>query len=252
MLIRVGSVALCLALVGLMSTACTKTPQATPGKDDQDAAGQLPVDSGTGGAAAGDADASSSGSPVGSDAAPPSDGSDGAPCTPVASPVQPQVFSGEVSGVVAACGADGGAPRKLGAIATSTMLQMSIGLPVRNQAQLNAYLQGVSDPTSPIYRQYLTPQQYTDMYGPTACDYQVLVDWAQAQGFTVNTYSDRELLDVSGTATQFDAALHTTFGYYQRPDGSQFYAPDVDPSVDVGVAILAIDGLDNCVLPQPG
>jgi len=166
---------------------------------------------------------------------------------------EPQVLSGEVVQVVAACGVDGGAPPLVGPVPSSTMLDLSIGLPVRNQAQLNQYLQQVSDPTSPLYRQYLTEVQYTAMFGPTECDYAALIAWATSQGFVVaQMYSDRTLLDVTAQVSAANAALHVTFNYYLRPYGTQFYAPNQDPSLDLSVQVLAIDGLDNCVLPMPG
>src|SRR6202041_2473655 len=37
---------------------------------------------------------------------------------------------------------------------------------------------------------------------------------------------------------------------YQRPDGSGFRAPDMEPSVDLDVPLLYVSGLDNFVLPR--
>jgi hypothetical protein len=237
--IRVGLASLVVSLVGCSSSSVAPGAPSSPAD-----ASTAAFDSGTGGS---DLDAASSPADSAVEA-----GTDGAPCSPPAAPAQPQVLPGEVMQVTTACGVDGGPPPLVGPVPPTTMLSMAIGLPVRNQQQLNTYLQEVSDPTSPLYRHYLTPQQYTDMYGPTTCDYQAVVDWAKAQGLTVVTYSDRTLVDVSGPASAFNAALHVTFNDYQRPDGTQFYAPNADPSLDLGVSILAISGLDNCQLPQPG
>ncbi|MGO9833343.1 MAG: protease pro-enzyme activation domain-containing protein [Polyangiaceae bacterium] len=211
------------------------------------------------GAPQGDASLSTPTSDAGSSALPDAevDGAfepDGAPCPAVTPPAQPQVLTGEVAQVTAECGsADGGAPPLVGPVPPSTVISLSIGLPDRNTSQLNIYLQNVSDPTSPMYRMYLTPAQYTAMFGPTECDYQAVVDWAESEGLTiVNTYSDRELVDVSATASVLDAVLHVTFNEYLRQDGTQFYAPNQDPSIDLSVPLLSIDGLDNCSIPEPG
>jgi len=50
---------------------------------------------------------------------------------------------------------------------------------------------------------------------------------------------------------QISAALHVTFQNYQRRDGTVFYAPDRDPSIDFSVPLSAISGLDNCFVPTP-
>jgi Pro-kumamolisin, activation domain len=169
---------------------------------------------------------------------------------PVASP---QVFAGEVASVDQGCGAlDGGAPPLVGPVDPATAIDFDIGLPDRNQSQLNELLNEISDPSSPEYRQYLTPDEFTAMFGPTTCDYDAVVAWAKAQGFTVTmTYTDRSLIDLSAPVSSVNAAFHVTINEYQRSDGTMFYAPDVDPSADLTVPILGPVGLDNCAVPMP-
>src|ERR1700689_2540252 len=43
-----------------------------------------------------------------------------------------------------------------GALATGRQLSVEVSLAPRNQAQLNAFIQAVSTPSSPLYRHYLT------------------------------------------------------------------------------------------------
>jgi hypothetical protein len=50
---------------------------------------------------------------------------------------------------------------------------------------------------------------------------------------------------------QINAALHVTFQNYQHRDGSVFYAPDRDPSIDFSLPLSSISGLDNCLVPTP-
>jgi hypothetical protein len=177
-------------------------------------------------------------------------GSDDACSPPVATP---QTFPGEVAQVNQSCGAgDGGAPSLVGPVPASTVIELDIGLPLRNQSELNELLNEISDPTSPEYRQDLTSAEFTAMFGPTVCDYDAVVAWAEAQGLTVTmTYSDRTLIDLSAPASVIDAAFDVTLNDYLRPDGSTFYAPDVDPSADLSVPILGPVGLDNCAVATP-
>ena len=53
-------------------------------------------------------------------------------------------------------------------------MELAIGLPLRNQQALNLLLRDLYDPASPRYHQFLTPDQFTQMFGPTAEDYQKL------------------------------------------------------------------------------
>src|SRR5580692_10207916 len=57
--------------------------------------------------------------------------------------------------------------KPLGHLASSTNLQLAIGLPLRNQAALTSLLQQIYDPASANYHHYLTPAQFTAQFGPT-------------------------------------------------------------------------------------
>jgi hypothetical protein len=138
-----------------------------------------------------------------------------------------------------------------GPVPSSAVLHLAVGLPVQNGQGLANQVQQVSDPTSPSYRQYLTTAQFAATYGPTASDYQGVVTWAQARGLTVTSYPNRLIADVTGTAGQIEQALFVNMNFYRRPDGTQFFAPDRDPSLDSPVTVLRISGLDNFVLPTP-
>ena len=59
-------------------------------------------------------------------------------------------------------------------------------------------------------------------------------------------------MDVSGSVADIERVLHVTMQVYQHPtEARMFYAPDVDPSLDLTVPILGISGLNNYSLPRP-
>ena len=132
-------------------------------------------------------------------------------------------------------------------------LNLAIGLPLRNTAELDRLLQQLYDPASPNYHRYLTPEQFTQRFGPTEQDYQALMDFAKANGLTVTvTHPNRVVLDVEGAVADIQKAFHLTLRVYRHPtEAREFYAPDVEPSVDFAVPILHISGLDNYALPHP-
>lgn len=114
-------------------------------------------------------------------------------------------------------------------------------------------LQQIYDRASPQYRHYLTPEQFTEMFGPTAQDYQTLIRFAEANGFVVTgTHPNRVLLDVNSTVADIEKAFHVTMRTYQHPtETRRFYAPDVEPSVASALPVLEISGLNNYTLPHP-
>lgn len=139
-----------------------------------------------------------------------------------------------------------------GPVPSDTVINFSVGLPIRNAAQLTTFIQGVSDPTSATYGQYLTPDQYRAAYSPPATDYQALTGWAQSNGLTVvKTFDDNLLVHLRGTAAAVSKSLFTNLVYRLRPDGSQFFAPDREPSLDLSVPILWISELNEIVPLRP-
>jgi len=140
-----------------------------------------------------------------------------------------------------------------GQLPAAKSLRLAIGLPLRNQTALADLIQQLYDPTSPNYHQYLTPDQFTEQFGPTEQDYQTVAAFLQTNGLVViETHPDRMLLDVSGSVANIERAFHVTMRVYQHPtENRQFYAPDVEPSVESNIHILGISGLNNYTLPRP-
>src|ERR1700679_65987 len=54
-----------------------------------------------------------------------------------------------------------------GRLPGATKLNLAIGLPLRNQLALSNLLQALYDPASPQYHHYLSPEQFTEDFGPT-------------------------------------------------------------------------------------
>jgi hypothetical protein len=132
-------------------------------------------------------------------------------------------------------------------------MRLAIGLPLRNQGQLNQLLGQLYDPHSTNYHHYLTPQEFTARFGPSAEDYAGVINFAKANGLKVEgTYSNRTVVDVSGDAAAVGKAFHVRLREYRHPvEDRNFFAPDGEPSVDLAVPLLHIEGLNNFVIPRP-
>jgi uncharacterized membrane protein len=156
-----------------------------------------------------------------------------------------QLLTGHVPQAVASS-------RVLDELPRGTPLNLAIGLPLRNQPELDALLVQLSDPSSPNFRRYLTAEQFAAEFGPTEQDYQALIQFARENGLVVTgTHPNRLLLDVSGDVADIERVFHINVLVYRHPVRGDFYAPDSEPSVDLETKILSISGLDNFVVPQP-
>ena len=79
------------------------------------------------------------------------------------------------------------------------------------------------------------------------------MSFANSQGFKVTrTFSNRLVVNVTGSASTVNQAFHLTLGMYQHPtEHRSFYAPDVEPTVESGVPLVGIAGLSNFNPPRP-
>jgi subtilase family serine protease len=131
-------------------------------------------------------------------------------------------------------------------------LSLAISLPLRNENGLNDLLQQIYDPHSASYRHYLSVQEFTERFGPTFGDYEAVRQFAKTNGLAVvDIAANHMVLDVEGSAANIEKAFQVKMGLYQHPTEKRtFYSPDREPSLDLGVPVLHISGLDNFTLPR--
>jgi subtilase family serine protease len=142
---------------------------------------------------------------------------------------------------------------RLGAADPAMRLHLAIALPMHDQAGLDALLRDLYDPAGPNYKHYLTVAAFTERFGPAASDYATAVKFFADAGLRITgTAANRYLIDVEGSVADIERVLHITMGVYRHPTQARnFYAPDVEPTLDLAVPVLHITGLDNFVIPTP-
>lgn len=143
--------------------------------------------------------------------------------------------------------------KAVGRLPKSQRLSLAITLKLRNQEELQSLLRDLYDPASPIYRHYLTVEQFTERFGPTADDYERVAGFARSNGLAVVQIApNRLVLDVEGTVGDIERGFRVTMQVYQHPtEPRTFYAPDVEPSVDASLPVQGISGLDTFSPPHP-
>jgi uncharacterized repeat protein (TIGR03803 family) len=140
----------------------------------------------------------------------------------------------------------------VGRLPATNRLYLAIGLPLRNTNDLARLLRENYDPASPQFRHYLTPEQFTERFGPSQDDYEALKRFVVHHGLEVAaTHPNRVILDVAGQVSEVEKAFNIKMRLYQHPtEPRKFYAPDVEPSVEAELAVLDISGLNNYALPR--
>ena len=141
----------------------------------------------------------------------------------------------------------------MGHLAATQQLNLALTLALPNQAALQAFVERLSDPTSADYHNFLSAEQFTLQFGPTASDYQKVVDFATSYGLTVTgTSANRLVLDVSGSVSNIEKAFGIALQTYAHPTENRvYYAPNIEPSVDAGVPVQGVNGLNSFNPPRP-
>ncbi len=140
----------------------------------------------------------------------------------------------------------------VGHLPSNQSMRLVLVLPHRNQAELEKLLKDLYDPYSSSYRHFLTVEEFTERFGPSQQDYDSVISFAKANGFTVvGTSRNRTNIDVTGTVTSIEKAFHLTMGMYQHDtENRTFFAPDREPMADMSVQLWRVAGLDNYATPK--
>ncbi len=116
-----------------------------------------------------------------------------------------------------------------------------------NPSAVEALAQAVSDPKSPSYGQYLTPQQFRQQFAPSQSQVGEVQSWLRSQGFSVEyTPMNNHYVSAEGTVAQAQAAFGTSFGIYSV-DGLNLRSPSADVAIPSSLAniVTGVVGLDD-------
>jgi kumamolisin len=139
------------------------------------------------------------------------------------------------------------------------MLRLAIVLTPRHQAEEQQLLLDVQDKQSPLFHQFLSPEELTERFGPSADDEQAVVDWAVAQGLTITwRYPNRLIVDVEAPAGAIEQAFHLTVNNYRIPAGNGLqertaFSNDRDPVLPSRLAdvVESVQGLNSIEMARP-
>lgn len=124
------------------------------------------------------------------------------------------------------------------------------------EAELQSLLIAQQDPNSPLYHQWLTPEEFGARFGLPESELEAVESWLLRQGFAIDSVArGKTMLRFSGTAAQIDAAFATELHAYAIPAFSGIethFAPSSVPIIPAALAgfVQAVSNLDD-FRPRP-
>ncbi len=140
--------------------------------------------------------------------------------------------------------------RMMAHVAGNQPIALAVGLSLRNSADLDAYVQQVTQPQSALYHHYLSASSFSTLYGPLPSSEMLVANYLRAQGFTITkTYAHHMMIDVHGTVAQAEKTFQVQVNNYQDANGKLFSSNDTAPSLPANIASLisSVTGLDSSI-----
>lgn len=110
---------------------------------------------------------------------------------------------------------------------TNEDLSFSISLKPRNSGDLDKLIVDLSDPTSPRYHKFITPQEFAAQFGASRAEVSTLTAYLNSKGLKVDEVAPNGLsVKVKGKVAQAEAAFNTQISDYSTAKGEKFQAHD--------------------------
>jgi len=134
-------------------------------------------------------------------------------------------------------------------------MRITVALKPRNARALEAYAQAVSDPASPLYRQYLTPREFVSRFAPTAATVASVDHSLRAHGLTPGRASANGLsIPIEATGPAIEHAFSLSLARFRLSDGADVVMNTSAPAIDRRIApavesVVGLSGLQHWTSP---
>ena len=147
----------------------------------------------------------------------------------------------------------------VGAANPEQMLSLCVSMPYARPEAMQEFVDAVSNPNSPMYRQFITPEEVGERFGLPMDQVNQVADYLRGQGFELTMISkNHTTIIANGTVAQAEAAFHTTIREYTlvpqfSVEPTRFIANSTPVQMPVNLAPLVIDisGLETYTRPMP-
>jgi len=133
------------------------------------------------------------------------------------------------------------------AAAASDPVNFRVYLGWRNESAVQTLANAVSNPSSPSYGHYLTPQQFRQRFAPSQQDVNAVESWLRTQGFQMDYVpQNNHYVEAEGTVAQANAAFGTTLNDYSH-EGKTLRSPSSELTIPSSLAgvVDGVIGLDD-------
>ncbi len=132
---------------------------------------------------------------------------------------------------------------------SSSRMSVEVALAPRNQAGLNALLQGLYTQGSASYQHWLAAGQFDARYAPAAATRAAVASYLRSSGLSVGASASPFLVRASGTSGQVSAAFRTTLSTYRDRQGAAYFSNSSAVQVPSTLAsgVIGVIGLTNTV-----
>jgi hypothetical protein len=145
----------------------------------------------------------------------------------------------------------------LGPKAESDMLHLAVSLPFGDPQGAQAFADAVSDPKSPLYRHFISPEEVGNRFGLPAYRIQRVLDYLTSQGMSVRLIGKNRLsILLDATVGQAQTAFHTSIQNFAVPatdesPATMRFSFTTPPSLPTEFAADVIDvcGIDSFTRP---
>lgn len=132
-----------------------------------------------------------------------------------------------------------------------------MSLQPRDLPGLQRYVDSVSNPVSPNFHQFLTPEEVGRRFGPSPADVEATVSYLKSQGISVTDVAKNGfVVTAEGSSEQVSAAFHTSLGYVDRVENGIHapYRTNLSALMLPGAMasnIVSVDGIDTSIRRKP-
>lgn len=151
-----------------------------------------------------------------------------------------------------------GRSKHLGHSDPNRILHVAVSMPFADPEGMQKFADSVSDPSSPNYQKFLTPEEVGARFGLSDDKVKAVEGYLKSQGFKVNMVGKNHLTILADCSVeQAETAFSTRIEDFKAIDAkdqgrASYYSFVESPSVpaEISKSILAISGLENFTRPK--
>jgi subtilase family serine protease len=133
-------------------------------------------------------------------------------------------------------------------------ITIQLSLPLSDPKGAQDFVQHVSNPKDPLFRHYISVQEFAARFGGNAEDFAAVKAWAVSKGLIIQHESSaRTSLTLRGSVDQWQKLFKTQLNNYKSPTGDEFYSAAVEPTIpnEIVSKIRGVVGLTGGVQKAP-